>query len=291
MDERRQRYLDAMGIQRWVPKAATPANAATVASPGAGAEMPTSNSQAKPSFRHELALDNPVQRPADEYESAPGGFVPESIGQEHAKALPPQEIEACTADAHTGLSPTWEALQAQVSACTACPLHQTRTQTVFGVGNRRAGWLVIGEAPGEQEDLQGEPFVGRAGQLLNEMLRATGQDREDVYIANILKCRPPGNRDPRPEEAAACASYLQRQVELIHPRIILAVGRIAAQNLLKTDTPVGKLRGRIHRYGAIPLVVVYHPAYLLRSLTEKRKAWDDLRLALRAYREAATVEY
>ncbi|WP_054774921.1 uracil-DNA glycosylase, partial [Methylogaea oryzae] len=181
----------------------------------------------------------------------------------------------------------WEELEGRVAVCTACALHQTRTQTVFGVGNRQADWLVIGEAPGEQEDLKGEPFVGRAGQLLNEMLRAVGQGREQVFIANILKCRPPGNRDPKPEEAAACESFLRRQVDLIQPKIILAVGRIAAQNLLKTDAPVGKLRGRVHRYDSdIPLVVVYHPAYLLRSLTEKRRAWDDLRLALKTYREA-----
>ena len=183
----------------------------------------------------------------------------------------------------------WLTLATQVAGCTACALHQTRTQTVLGVGNRGADWLVIGEAPGEQEDLQGEPFVGRAGQLLDEMLRAVGLSRQDAYIANILKCRPPGNRDPKPEEAAACRDYLQRQLALIQPKIILAVGRIAAQNLLATDTPIGRLRGRVHRYGDIPLIVVYHPAYLLRSLTEKRRAWDDLRLALRTYRQATAA--
>jgi DNA polymerase len=179
----------------------------------------------------------------------------------------------------------WDELQAQVQACQRCSLHQTRTQTVFGVGDRQAGWLVIGEAPGEQEDLQGEPFVGRAGLLLNEMLRAIGFRRERVFIANILKCRPPKNRDPQPDEAAACEGYLKRQIALIRPKIILAVGRIAAQNLLKTTTPIGKLRGSVHDYQGVPLVVTYHPAYLLRSPLEKRNAFDDLRLALRTYRQ------
>ena len=173
----------------------------------------------------------------------------------------------------------WDDLEQQVRTCTRCALHETRTQVVFGVGNRNASWLFIGEAPGEQEDLQGEPFVGRAGQLLNEMIKALGLAREDVYIANVLKCRPPQNRDPSPTEAGACESYLQSQVALIKPDIIIAVGRIAAQNLLKTTTPIGKLRGHVHDYQAIPLVVTYHPAYLLRSQTEKRRAWEDLKLA------------
>jgi DNA polymerase len=175
----------------------------------------------------------------------------------------------------------WQALRAEVSGCTRCELCRGRTQTVFGVGNTRAELLVIGEAPGAEEDRQGEPFVGRAGQLLNSMLRAMGQPRETVYIANMLKCRPPGNRDPKPEEAASCRPYLQRQLELLQPRLILAVGRIAAQNLLQTDTPIGKLRGRLHGFGpaGTPLIVTYHPAYLLRSPGEKRKAWVDLKFA------------
>ena len=175
----------------------------------------------------------------------------------------------------------WEALQQRVVACTACDLHRTRTQTVFGVGNRRASWMFIGEAPGADEDRQGEPFVGRAGQLLNLMLQAIGLKREEVYIANILKCRPPNNRDPRPEEVACCEPFLMRQVQLIQPRIMLALGRIAAHNLLKTDIPLARLRGRVHRYGemGIPLVVTYHPAYLLRTPLDKRKAWEDLLFA------------
>ncbi|MEY2697501.1 MAG: hypothetical protein RL333_1639 [Pseudomonadota bacterium] len=173
----------------------------------------------------------------------------------------------------------WVVLRSEVAACTRCSLHETRTQTVFGVGHPEAEWLFIGEAPGEQEDLRGEPFVGRAGQLLDEMIRALGLEREHVFIANVLKCRPPKNRDPSPEEALSCEPFLVRQVELLRPKIIVAVGRIAAQNLLKTQVPIGKLRGQVHHYADIPVVVTYHPAYLLRSQTEKRRAWEDLKLA------------
>ena len=181
----------------------------------------------------------------------------------------------------------WEPLRAAVAACTRCTLHAGRTQTVFGVGRRDARWMIIGEAPGAEEDRRGEPFVGRAGQLLDSMLRALGPGREQVYIANVLKCRPPGNRDPRPEEAASCRSYLNRQIELVAPILIIAVGRIAAQTLLGTDQPLGKLRGRIHALGERqwPVMVTYHPAYLLRSPGEKRKAWQDLLLARRSFRE------
>jgi uracil-DNA glycosylase len=176
----------------------------------------------------------------------------------------------------------WDGLAAAVAACTRCALAATRTQTVFGVGDRQARWLVVGEAPGADEDRQGEPFVGRAGQLLNAMLRAVGLGREQVFIANVLKCRPPGNRDPAPEEVRCCLPYLHRQIALIEPRLILCVGRIAAQNLLGVDTPLGQLRGRTHElkpFGT-PVVVTYHPAYLLRSPGEKRKSWADLKLAM-----------
>jgi uracil-DNA glycosylase len=175
----------------------------------------------------------------------------------------------------------WAELRAAVAACTRCPLSATRIQTVFGVGSVEAQWLIVGEAPGAEEDRQGEPFVGRAGQLLNAMLRAIGLRREQVFIANVLKCRPPGNRDPAPLEAAQCLPYLERQIALLRPRIMLAVGRISAQNLLKTDVPLGRLRGQVHHFGAsrVPLVVTYHPAYLLRAPAEKRKAWEDLQFA------------
>ncbi len=181
----------------------------------------------------------------------------------------------------------WSELAATVRACTKCALHATRTQTVFGVGRRDADLLVIGEAPGAEEDRQGEPFVGRAGQLLNAMLRSIGLARGDVYIANILKCRPPSNRDPQPSEAAACTPYLARQIALIKPRAILAVGRIAAQWLLQTDAPIGRLRGRVVQYGeaGTPLVVTYHPAYLLRSPLAKATAWMDLCMVKQLLRE------
>ncbi len=175
----------------------------------------------------------------------------------------------------------WDELQARVAACTRCTLSATRTQTVFGVGNRHADWLIVGEAPGAEEDRRGEPFVGRAGQLLDSMLHAIGLAREQVYIANVLKCRPPGNRDPNPTETAECLPYLERQIALLKPKIMLAVGRIAAQNLLRTEKTLGALRQQVHRFGLsqVPLVVTYHPAYLLRTPTEKRKAWDDLKFA------------
>ena len=175
----------------------------------------------------------------------------------------------------------WEELRQRVADCTACGLAATRTQTVFGVGAASARWMIIGEAPGAEEDRRGEPFVGRAGQLLNAMLRALGLAREQVFIANILKCRPPNNRDPKPEEARSCAGFLHRQIELVQPQILLAVGRIAAQNLLGTDQSLGKLRQIVHRFGpaGLPLIITYHPAYLLRSPGEKRKAWEDLQLA------------
>jgi uracil-DNA glycosylase len=181
---------------------------------------------------------------------------------------------------------SWEALEARVSSCVRCPLHAGRTRTVFGIGNRQAEWLIIGEAPGAEEDRRGEPFVGRAGKLLDAMLAALGYARDQVYIANVVKCRPPENRDPRPEEAASCAPYLDRQIELVAPKIILAVGRVAAQRLLGSDSPVGRLRGRVHRYGptGIPLVVTWHPAYLLRRPEAKADAWRDLVLAARAAR-------
>jgi DNA polymerase len=183
--------------------------------------------------------------------------------------------------------PGWSELKARVSACTRCVLHETRTQTVFGVGDLHADWLVIGEAPGADEDRQGEPFVGRAGLLLNEMLFAAGFRREQVYIANILKCRPPNNRNPLSEEVACCRDYLEQQVALVEPKLILAVGGIAAHNLLQTDEKVGRLRGSVHRYGEqqIPLVVTYHPAYLLRSPLEKRKVWEDLQFARQVHLE------
>lgn len=173
----------------------------------------------------------------------------------------------------------WEQLRQQVEHCTACPLHQSRTQAVFGTGNRNADCMIIGEAPGADEDRLGEPFVGRAGKLLDLMLQAIKLKRSDVYIANILKSRPPQNRDPQADEIQACWPYLLQQIQLVEPRLLIAMGRIAAQTLLNSQTPVGRLRGRVHQFEEkLPLIVTYHPAYLLRSPTQKRKSWDDLKL-------------
>ena len=195
-----------------------------------------------------------------------------------AKKEPESQIQqVCTSN----ITQTWNELHEQVSTCTTCVLHKTRIQTVFGTGNEQADWMIIGEAPGAQEDQQGEPFVGRAGMLLNEILFSLGLQRDSVFIANILKCRPPNNRDPLPNEVVACSNYLKQQVEHVAPRIILALGRIAAQNLLQTTESIGRLRGRVHDYQSIPVIVLYHPAYLLRSPLEKRKVLQDLLLAQR----------
>lgn len=179
---------------------------------------------------------------------------------------------------------SWEKLRPDVSSCELCSLCTTRTQTVFGEGNVNAKWLFIGEAPGQQEDEQGRPFIGEAGRLLTEMLRAMKLTREDVFITNILKCRPPQNRDPHVDEIKQCRHYLERQIALIQPKIIIAVGRIAAQTLLETNEKIGKLRGQVHYVENIPLIAIYHPSYLLRSLTEKRKAWQDLQFALHTFK-------
>jgi uracil-DNA glycosylase family 4 len=216
-----------------------------------------------------VPIEAPVLREAA---AAPPG-VPVSVSPGSRAAPDPSAAREAGAD--------WPELRARVAACTRCSLCQTRTQTVFGVGNQQAEWLIVGEAPGAEEDRQGEPFVGRAGQLLNSMLRAIGLAREQVYIANVLKCRPPGNRDPASGEAAECLPYLEQQIALLKPKLMLAVGRIAAQNLLRTDVTLGRLRQQVHRFGLsqVPLVVTYHPAYLLRTPADKRKAWEDLKFA------------
>lgn len=236
----RREYLDALGLKSWTLRG----------KPGLGAPSLEIAPAAAP-----LAAPTPVRTPAP---------------------APARDVSA-TREAGAD----WDELRSRVAACTRCSLSSTRTQTVFGVGNPHADWLIVGEAPGAEEDRRGEPFVGRAGQLLNSMLHAIGLAREQVYIANVLKCRPPGNRDPSPIEAAECLPYLERQIALLKPKIMLAVGRIAAQNLLRTDKTLGALRQQVHRFGLsdVPLVVTYHPAYLLRTPTEKRKAWEDLKFA------------
>jgi uracil-DNA glycosylase len=238
MTATRNAYLDALGIDRWVPRNAPLETPVTLAPASA------------------LASVVPASRPEPR--------------------MPPPDVPAAK---------DWRTLRDRVAACTACDLCKTRTQTVFGVGDTQAEWLVIGEAPGAEEDRQGEPFVGRAGQLLNAMLLAIGLPRETVFIANILKCRPPGNRDPRPEEVNRCLPFLSQQIALLKPKMILVVGRIAAQTLLATDAPLARLRGKLHTYGdaETPMVVTYHPAYLLRTPADKRKAWEDLKFARATY--------
>jgi uracil-DNA glycosylase family 4 len=203
----------------------------------------------------------------------------------HESAVAPQPIGAPAGkDAHAAenrrqriLGMEWIELKASVAGCTDCALHASRTQTVFGVGDEQASVLFVGEGPGADEDLQGEPFVGQAGKLLDNMLAAIDLKRgDDVYIANIVKCRPPKNRNPEPVEARCCEPYLARQIQLLKPKLIVALGKVAAQNLLDSDAPVGALRSKLLAYDGIPLIVTYHPAYLLRSLGDKAKAWEDL---------------
>lgn len=191
--------------------------------------------------------------------------------------------------AHDIATLDFAALRERVVSCTDCSLCETRTQAVFGVGDPQADWLFVGEGPGMNEDQQGEPFVGQAGRLLDNMLLALGLQRgTGVFIANVVKCRPPGNRDPLPDEVAACAPYLRRQIALIRPKVIVALGRFAAQTLLSSDAKIGTLRGTVHRYEGVPVIVTYHPAYLLRTLSDKAKAWEDLCLARSTLREVVS---
>lgn len=212
-------------------------------------------------------------------------WLPQTSFSSKINAKIAQESIDKTVDFSQNITQVWQKLEHNVSVCKQCSLSQTRTQTVFGAGNKNAQWMLVGEGPGQNEDCEGLPFVGFAGQLLTEMIRALGLAREQVYITNILKCRPPDNRNPQPEEAAACKHYLQQQIALVQPKIILAIGKVAAQNLLQTDAPLQLLRNKMHYLDDIPLVVIYHPAYLLRSLLEKRKAWQDLQNALACFRD------
>jgi DNA polymerase len=263
MNALRGQYLEIMGIQVWERRAA---------------RASLSGKQPVNTEVEALAANNPA---FVEGESGAGlmAVKPLATSISDITRIPAADI----------MTLTWSDLEQAVNTCTRCRLSETRSKTVFGVGNRQADWMVIGEAPGAEEDRQGEPFVGRAGQLLNAMLKAIGLAREEVYIANILKSRPPQNRDPQPDEMAACEPFLMRQIQLIQPKIILAVGRIAAQNLLKTDTKIGMLRGKRYVYPGtdIPLVVTYHPAYLLRAPAEKRKAWEDLKFAVNVFKGEA----
>ncbi len=246
----RNRYMQAMGIPVWMPKGIS--GVAEETSPPSPLSLTGEGGQ-----EQEDCISLLSSSPSPVKERGAGGEVPSVAGY------------------------SWEELRTAVASCTRCAISKTRTQTVFGTGNQQAAWMVIGEAPGAEEDRQGEPFVGKAGQLLNNMLLAIGMQRETIYIANVLKCRPPNNRDPQVDEAANCRGYLERQIALVNPALILVVGRIAAQNLLQTTAPLARLRGQEHRapVSGTPVVVTYHPAYLLRQPSDKRKAWQDLLFA------------
>ncbi len=269
MDESlRRRYLEAMGIQNWVEREAAPDEA---------------ERQEPQETLESIPTDRTGQVPP-EVESVPPWLqdVP-PLTEEWGLSDPAEADALVPVDPVDGMD--WKALEGRVAVCERCELCRTMTRTVFGVGDRSADLMVIGEAPGVDEDRQGKPFVGRAGQLLNAMLLAIGLERDQVFIANVLKCRPPGNRDPRPEEALQCEPFLRRQVALVMPKVILAVGRVAAQNLLKSQEAVGRMRGRDYRFDDIPLVVTYHPAYLLRSPHHKSRAWQDLQRAVGLLRQ------
>ena len=280
---KRHQYLQAMGIHDWVSRASVteePLLAETALDQDPTLEVSHASIPSPVSAAREDGAGMPpyMDEPPGWLEEAPPiaeEFAPASERDDESIPRPPQD-DVGRLD--------WPRLEARVTDCVACELHRTRTRTVFGSGPREADLLVIGEAPGAAEDRKGEPFVGRAGQLLSAMLGAIGLAREQVYIANILKCRPPGNRDPRVDEVVKCHAYLQRQVALVRPKVILAVGAVAARNLLQRDDPVGRLRGQAHQYRETPLVVTYHPAYLLRSPEQKAKAWMDLQRAVRLIR-------
>ncbi|AUA59615.1 uracil-DNA glycosylase, family 4 [Achromobacter spanius] len=247
--------------------AAAAPGAVAVVEPTAQAVVPTGRATGRPTIPASiLNRSGPPPRP-----------VPKTVEDEAVEAPRVPVAEAVK-------NATLDELREQVVACTACGLCQGRRHAVFGQGATPTRWLVVGEAPGEQEDRQGHPFVGRSGQLLDAMLAAVGMSRDtDVFITNVIKCRPPGNRNPKPEEIASCSPYLMRQIALLKPERILVLGRFAAQTLLGTDVTIGSLRGRVHQLktddGEIPLIVSYHPAYLLRSPSEKARAWQDLKLA------------
>lgn len=277
MDEAtRLQYLHAMGIDVWVPRHRTAAMGVNEDNEPQPIPADTESPETAAQILEPLNIDETQAVCVEKYAAAP---PPPPDPPTSEPAISP------TAPGSRRDENDWTTLRQAVAACHACELCQTRTQTVFGVGNRHADWMLIGEAPGQDEDLQGEPFVGKAGQLLTEMLRAMGLKREQVYIANILKCRPPHNRDPEPAEVAACNRFLQQQIAMVRPKLILAVGRIAAQNLLESKQSLSRLRGMVHRFDNIPVIAIYHPAYLLRSLSEKAKAWEDLQFALSVFAE------
>jgi uracil-DNA glycosylase family 4 len=276
--ERQRAMLRAMGLAVWSPPATqAEADDAPVVDP---ARPPAGDSAG------DFAGNLPIEVVAAPGAPASAPTAPRPAPAPAPAPAAPARLPAPRAEMGEVAAMGWPALRAAVAACQACKLCESRTQTVFGVGHPNAHWMIVGEAPGEQEDLKGEPFVGAAGQLLDAMLSALGLSRGEegpsaaqVFIANTLKCRPPRNRNPDPEELARCEPFLRRQIELVQPRVILAMGRFALQQLLRSDEAVGRLRGRVHTYEGVPLIVTYHPAYLLRQPADKAKAWEDLCLA------------
>ena len=273
--ERQQRMLKAIGLRPWGPPRGPGLAIDEPVGPVAASALAAVATAAAPS---------PVSTGprAAAMATAVADVLAPAV-QHLREATPPDE----RSDAIAAMD--WAALHDAVSGCRACTLCDSRRHTVFGVGHPQAHWMIVGEAPGENEDLQGEPFVGAAGQLLDAMLRAlalsraAGTPASQVYIANTLKCRPPRNRNPLPDELDRCEPFLKRQIALVQPRVILAMGKFAIAQLLGTDEPVGRLRGRVHQYQGVPVVVSYHPAYLLRQPSEKAKSWEDLRLAASVY--------
>lgn len=285
LDARQRAMLAEMGVRVWAPRPM----ATAVAEAPVSVPLPVSGGKRR--AEGAAAAPAPVRAPAAPT-SAPVAaerpVAPRAVPPAAPSTAAPAGVSARRPDGVERMD--WPALQAAVAGCEACGLCRSRRNTVFGVGDTQADWMVIGEAPGEHEDRQGEPFVGAAGQLLDNMLRAIGRSRtgsadQATYIANVLKCRPPANRNPLPEEVAQCEPFLARQVALVRPKIILAMGRFAVQSILKTDEPIGRLRGRVHQYEGVPVVVTYHPAYLLRTPADKAKAWADLCLALETARQ------
>ncbi len=284
LDARQRAMLAEMGVKVWAPKPTPPADAIAQTT---GSVAP----DASPRAASPMAV--PVPAPARAPLAAAPAPVREAVPRPAAAPAPVKPpVTAALGARPAGIDGMdWPALQSAVAGCEACGLCRSRKNTVFGVGDTQADWMVVGEAPGENEDLQGEPFVGVAGQLLDNMLRAIGRSRsgsgaQATYIANVLKCRPPANRNPLPEEVNQCEPYLARQVALVQPKIILAMGRFAVQALLQSSEPIGKLRGQVHRYQGVPVIVTYHPAYLLRTPADKAKAWADLCLAMETARSA-----
>lgn len=284
LDERQRAMLAAMGIRQWWPDPAAQPQAAPASAPPTHPAHPTAHAPAaSPAPVAAPPARPPVQAPPTGVRS-PASNTPETIAAHTFKESATGPFDAQNSP-HADCG--WDELTERIRSCQACGLCQGRQQAVPGMGNRQARWMIVGEAPGEQEDHQGLPFVGPAGQLLDAMLAAMGLQREaDVYIANVIKCRPPHNRNPEPEEVARCQPFLQRQIELVQPDLLLAVGRFAAQTLLQgvvpdvEKLPLGRLRGRVHTVNQRPVVVTYHPAYLLRSPAEKGKVWADLCLAM-----------